>query len=104
MITTERPLARRYARRCSRSAPRAAKTDKIGADVKALAAAMKESSELSSLLSSPAIRRSERRKVIDTRSSRGSTSCRSPSTSSSCCSITNSFVALPAIARETDAI
>ena len=58
-------LARRYAKALFEIGTSTQNLAKIGADVKVLAAAMKESAELASVLSSPAIRRSERRKVVD---------------------------------------
>ncbi|HEY3804222.1 MAG TPA: ATP synthase F1 subunit delta [Kofleriaceae bacterium] len=59
-------LARRYAKALFEIGSANRNLDKIGADVKSIAEAMKVSKELTSVLSSPAIRRSERRKVIDT--------------------------------------
>jgi F-type H+-transporting ATPase subunit delta len=59
-------LARRYAKALLEIGTAQRNLDKLGADLKSIAAAMKESKELTSVLSSPAIRRSERRKVVDT--------------------------------------
>jgi F-type H+-transporting ATPase subunit delta len=39
--------------------------DKIGGDIRVLAAAMKESAELAAALTSPAIQRSDRKKIVD---------------------------------------
>jgi F-type H+-transporting ATPase subunit delta len=58
-------LARRYAKALFEIGNAQHNIEHVGADIKALAAAMKESAELASVLSSPAIRRSERRKVVD---------------------------------------
>ena len=54
-------LARRYAKAILELQP----LDKIAADLRSLSAAMKTSEELAMTLSSPAIRRGDRRKVID---------------------------------------
>lgn len=56
-------LARRYAKAVFEIGNQS--VDKISTDLKALAGAMKGSPELQSLLSNPAIRRADRRKVID---------------------------------------
>ena len=56
-------LARRYAKAIFQIGQQS--VDKIGTDLKSLADAMKSSPELQSLLSNPAIRRADRRKVID---------------------------------------
>lgn len=58
-------LARRYAKAVIELGQANGTLDKIGADLRALAAAMKESAELQSSLTNPAIRRADRRKVID---------------------------------------
>ena len=58
-------LARRYAKALFELGNAQHNIDHVGADIRAIAAAMKESAELASVLSSPAIRRSERRKVVD---------------------------------------
>jgi F-type H+-transporting ATPase subunit delta len=58
-------LARRYAKALFEIGLAHRDVDKIGADLRAFAAAMKQSSELAQVVSSPAIRRSERRKVVD---------------------------------------
>jgi F-type H+-transporting ATPase subunit delta len=54
-------LARRYAKAIIGLQP----LDRIANDLRSLSAAMAASSELSDLLSNPAIRRSDRRKVVD---------------------------------------
>jgi F-type H+-transporting ATPase subunit delta len=54
-------LARRYAK----AVLGLGDTDKIAADLRSLAKAMKDSEELVSTLTSPAIRRGDRRKVLD---------------------------------------
>ncbi len=58
-------LARRYAKAVFEIGTAQQSLDKIGADIRALAQAMAESAELATTLASPAIRRSDRRKVID---------------------------------------
>jgi F-type H+-transporting ATPase subunit delta len=58
-------LARRYAKAIFDIGSAQGGLDKMGADLRGLAAAMKESHELAQTLSSPAIRKSDRRKVID---------------------------------------
>ena len=58
-------LARRYARAVTDLGMLHRNLDKIGADLRALAGAMKESPELISTLTNPAISRGERKKVID---------------------------------------
>jgi len=58
-------LARRYAKAIFDLGSAQGGLDKIGADLRTLAKAMKVSAELAQTLSSPAIRRSDRRKVID---------------------------------------
>jgi len=58
-------LARRYARAVTELGTVHRNLDKIGADLRALAQAMTESPELISALTNPAIRTSERKKVID---------------------------------------
>ncbi len=54
-------LARRYAK----AVIEMGSTDKIGLDLRTLAKAMKESAELQTVLTNPAIRRADRRKVLD---------------------------------------
>ena len=54
-------LARRYAK----AIIELGNTEKIGSDLRALAAAMKTSAELQTALTNPAIRRGDRRKVLD---------------------------------------
>jgi F-type H+-transporting ATPase subunit delta len=58
-------LARRYAKAVFEIGVAQGGLDKLGADIRTLAAAMKESPELAMTLASPAIRRGDRRKVID---------------------------------------
>ena len=57
-------VARRYAKAVFEIGVQAG-LDKIGADIRTLANAMKTSSELEAALTSPAIQRSDRRKIID---------------------------------------
>jgi F-type H+-transporting ATPase subunit delta len=58
-------LARRYARAVLEIGIANANLDKIGADLRSLAAAMHDSTELVTALTNPAIRRADRRRVID---------------------------------------
>jgi F-type H+-transporting ATPase subunit delta len=58
-------LGRRYARAILDLATEQNNLDKVGADLRGLAQAMKTSDELVSVLTNPAIRRADRRKVID---------------------------------------
>ncbi|HEY1556884.1 MAG TPA: ATP synthase F1 subunit delta [Kofleriaceae bacterium] len=58
-------VARRYAKAVFEIGQDQGGLDKIAADLRALATAMKSSDELTSALTSPAIQRSDRRKVID---------------------------------------
>jgi F-type H+-transporting ATPase subunit delta len=58
-------LARRYARAILEIGTANGNLDKIGADLRSLAKAMRESAELVTALTNPAIRRADRRRVID---------------------------------------
>jgi F-type H+-transporting ATPase subunit delta len=58
-------LAGRYAKAIFEIGSQQGGLDKIGADLRNFAAAMKVSPELAQTLSSPAIKRSDRRKVVD---------------------------------------
>jgi F-type H+-transporting ATPase subunit delta len=58
-------LSRRYAKAIFDLGSQQGNLDKVGAELRTIARAMKESPELAATLSSPAIRRSDRRKVID---------------------------------------
>ncbi|HSK01826.1 MAG TPA: ATP synthase F1 subunit delta [Kofleriaceae bacterium] len=58
-------LARRYARAIIELGTEQQNLDRMGAELRALAGAMKTSAELVSSLTNPAIRRADRRKVID---------------------------------------
>jgi F-type H+-transporting ATPase subunit delta len=58
-------LARRYARAVLDIGTSSGNLDKIGADLRTLAKAMKESEELQSALTNPAIRRADRRRILD---------------------------------------
>lgn len=58
-------LARRYARAVLEIGTANGNLDKIGADLRALAKPMHESAELVTVLTNPAIRRADRRRVID---------------------------------------
>lgn len=58
-------LARRYAKAMLQIGQEQGNLDRIGNDLRALAKMMKESEELVSLLTNPAIRRADRKKVID---------------------------------------
>lgn len=58
-------LARRYARAILAIGLEHKNLDKLGADLRALAGAMKTSAELVSVLTNPAIRRADRKKVLE---------------------------------------
>jgi F-type H+-transporting ATPase subunit delta len=58
-------LARRYARAVLEIGTANGSLDKIGADLRSLAKAMHDSAELVTALTNPAIRRADRRRVID---------------------------------------
>jgi F-type H+-transporting ATPase subunit delta len=58
-------LARRYARAVLEIGTAHGNLDKIGADLRSLAKAMHDSAELITVLTNPAIRRADRRRVID---------------------------------------
>jgi F-type H+-transporting ATPase subunit delta len=58
-------LARRYARAVIEIGTAHGNLDQIGADLRSLAHAMQTSAELVTVLTNPAIRRADRRKVID---------------------------------------
>ena len=58
-------LARRYARAIIEIGTEHKNLDKLGSELRSLAHAMKESTELVSSLTNPAIRRADRRRVID---------------------------------------
>lgn len=96
-------LARRYAKAVFEIGQANGNLDKIGADLRALAAAMKESAELQSALSNPAIRRADRRKVIDGLLQRIAAA---PHTKNLVYLLLDGerVGALPAIAREVDAM
>jgi F-type H+-transporting ATPase subunit delta len=58
-------LARRYAKAVFELGNKGGNLEKIGADLRSLAKAWKESAELETTLTSPAIRRSDRKKILD---------------------------------------
>ena len=58
-------LARRYARAALAVAESSGITTQLGADVRALAAAMKTALELVTALTNPAFQRAERRRIVD---------------------------------------
>jgi F-type H+-transporting ATPase subunit delta len=58
-------LGRRYARAIFGLADTQGSLDQVGADLRALAVAMKTSSELVGVLTNPAIKRADRRRVVD---------------------------------------
>lgn len=58
-------LARRYARAVIDLGTSAGNLDKMGSDLRSLAKAMHDSAELQTVLTNPAIRRGDRRRVID---------------------------------------
>ncbi len=58
-------LARRYARAIIELGTAQKNLDKVGADLRTLAAALKTSAELVSTLNSPALRKADRRNILD---------------------------------------
>jgi F-type H+-transporting ATPase subunit delta len=58
-------LSRRYAKAMLQIGVAQGNLDRIGSDLRALASAMKESVELQTVLANPAIRRADRRRVVD---------------------------------------
>jgi F-type H+-transporting ATPase subunit delta len=58
-------LARRYARAVMELGQASGNLDKVASDLRSLAKAMKDSDELQTVLTNPAIRRGDRRKVLD---------------------------------------
>ena len=58
-------LSRRYARAVLDLGLAAGNLDRMGADLRTLAKAMKDSAELQSALTNPAIRRADRRRILD---------------------------------------
>jgi F-type H+-transporting ATPase subunit delta len=92
-------LARRYAK----AVFGLGNTERIAADLRALATAMKISAELQSVLSNPAIRRADRRKVLDALLVRITAQ---PLTKNLVYLLLDGerLVALPAISREVDAM
>ena len=58
-------LARRYAKAIFDIGSEQGGLEKLGADLRTLAHAMRDSAELQSTLSNPAIRRADRRKIVD---------------------------------------
>jgi F-type H+-transporting ATPase subunit delta len=58
-------LARRYARAVVELGTQNGNLDKLGAELRALATAMRDSTELITALTNPAIRRADRRRVLD---------------------------------------
>ena len=58
-------LARRYAKAVIELGQANNNSDRMGSDLRSLAKAMKDSAELQSVLTNPAIRRADRRRVID---------------------------------------
>lgn len=62
---TSGSLARRYARAVIELGEQNKNLDKMGSDLRSLAKAMKDSEELQTALTNPAIRRADRRRIID---------------------------------------
>jgi len=58
-------LARRYARAVMELGEASGNLDKMASDLRSLSKAMKDSDELQTVLTNPAIRRNDRRKVLD---------------------------------------
>jgi len=96
-------LARRYARAILELGTAHGNLDQLGAELRSLAHAMKESAELVSSLTNPAIRRADRRKVIDALLERVGTT---PHTKNLVYLLLDGerMSTLPAISRELDAM
>ena len=96
-------LARRYARAMLELGSANGSLDTIGADLRTLATAMKTSAELVTVLNNPAIRRADRRKVIDGLLARTNPL---PATRNLVYLLLDSerLASLPAISREVDAM
>ena len=96
-------LARRYAKAIVQIGDASKNLDKLGTDLRAFAAAMKTSPELVDVLSNPAVRRADRRKVLDAIGARISAA---PATKN----VVNLLLdherlgSLPAISREVDSM
>jgi len=96
-------LARRYARAIIQIGDAQKNLDKLGADLRTLAHAMHTSTELVDVLSNPAVRRNDRRKVLDALLARAGGS---PTAKN----VVNLLLdherlgSLPAISREVDAM
>ena len=58
-------LARRYAKAVFELGNKGGNLDKVGSDLRSFAKAMRESKELETTLASPAIRRQDRKKILD---------------------------------------
>lgn len=58
-------LSRRYAKAILQIGVAQGNLDRVGADLRALSGAMRESAELQTVLANPAIRRADRRRVVD---------------------------------------
>ena len=58
-------LARRYAKAVLALGQSQGNLDRVGGDLRAIAKALKDSTELATVLSNPAIRRADRKRVID---------------------------------------
>jgi len=104
-------LARRYAKAIVSIGTASNTTKGLGANLAALAAAMKESAELQSVLSNPAIRRADRRRVLDALLARIAQETRiDAATKVTVGNIVNllldgeRLVEVPAISREVDAM
>jgi len=96
-------LARRYAKAVFEIGTEQGTLDRIGADLRSLAAALKESAELSTVMSNPAIRRGDRRRVIDALINRVGAG---PATKNLVYLLLDGerLATLPAISREVDAM
>jgi F-type H+-transporting ATPase subunit delta len=96
-------LARRYARAVIELGTEHGNLDRLGAELRGLAQAMKESAELVSSLTNPAIRRADRRKVIDALLQRAAAS---PHTKNLVYILLDGerLASLPSISREVDAM
>lgn len=96
-------LARRYARAVVEIGTANGNLDQLGADLRALARAMHDSAELVTALTNPAIRRADRRRVIDSLLERVSAQ---PHTRNLVCLLLDGerLGSLAAISREVDAM
>lgn len=96
-------LARRYAKAVFEIGNKQGNLDKIGADLRSLAKAWKDAPELETTLASPAIRRADRKKILDAIMQRIGVT---PTTTNLMYILLEGerMASVPAIARELDAM